>query len=388
MKTLKQILEVYSPKSADEKRFVNKHITVKHADRNGNGDDVFTASNVKTIDRAKEKKGHDAKASEAVYEQQSTGKFAVYLKGGALGERRPTDHPKHGKLISVHDSAEEAKAKASRWNKMLSPGEKQYYKLKHHVKPVTEEVEQIDEAHGKITHYLDKNHIEAHKDWVDSEGFDTKLRALPKNHPLHKTHVGIVDTPGSDYGYNSEHGIPVYKYKAAMKQKAKMKKEEVEQIDEVGDTAKGQKALAKIHHRAANRVVSKQAEKDPAYARKAQQTANRAWERLAIEEIEQLDELSKSTINSYAKKKWQKMVDKGSDNLHIVKDVKNLNRADKRLAKEEVEVNEVLKVSHGAGAWIKDFQDSDNPKFAGKSKEQRKQQALAAFYAARRSGKE
>ena len=59
-----------------------------------------------------------------------------------------------------------------------------------------------------------------------------------------------------------------------------------------------------------------------------------------------------------------------------------------KTAKEEIEINEVLKVSGGAGEWIKDFQGSDNPKFAGKSKEQRKQQALAAFYAAKRAGKE
>ena len=35
----------------------------------------------------------------------------------------------------------------------------------------------------------------------------------------------------------------------------------------------------------------------------------------------------------------------------------------------------------GAGEWIKDFQKSDNPKFAGKSQDKRKQMALAAYYA-------
>jgi hypothetical protein len=42
--------------------------------------------------------------------------------------------------------------------------------------------------------------------------------------------------------------------------------------------------LAKVHHRAADRVTSKQADKDPAYARKAQQTQDRAWDRLAVKE--------------------------------------------------------------------------------------------------------
>ena len=55
-------------------------------------------------------------------------------------------------------------------------------------------------------------------------------------------------------------------------------------VAEAGDTAKGQKMLAKVHNRAADRVTSKQADKDPAYARKAQQTQDRAWDRLAVKE--------------------------------------------------------------------------------------------------------
>lgn len=48
-------------------------------------------------------------------------------------------------------------------------------------------------------------------------------------------------------------------------------------------------------------------------------------------------------------------------------------------------INEVLSKNAPAGAWIKDFVDSDNPKFAGKSKEKRKQMALAAYYAKQRN---
>ena len=62
------------------------------------------------------------------------------------------------------------------------------------------------------------------------------------------------------------------------------KKKEEGSLEEYGDTAKGQKMLSKVHHRAADRVTSKQADKDPAYARKAQQTQDRAWDRLAVKE--------------------------------------------------------------------------------------------------------
>ena len=53
-----------------------------------------------------------------------------------------------------------------------------------------------------------------------------------------------------------------------------------ESIEEYGDTAKGQKMLTKVQKRAVDRVVSKKADTDPKYAKKNQQTANRAWDRM------------------------------------------------------------------------------------------------------------
>ena len=69
MKTIKDLFEVYRPKSPDEQRFVDKHVTIKHPDRNGNEDDVFKASNIKTIERKKDRKGYDAGDDEKVYEE-------------------------------------------------------------------------------------------------------------------------------------------------------------------------------------------------------------------------------------------------------------------------------------------------------------------------------
>ena len=43
-----------------------------------------------------------------------------------------------------------------------------------------------------------------------------------------------------------------------------------------------------------------------------------------------------------------------------------------------------LKVSHGIGAWIKDFQKSDAPQFKGKSDKERRDQAIAAYLSAKR----
>ena len=69
MKTLKSFLEGYRPKSSDEQRFVDKHVIAKIGDRNGNGDDVFNATNVKPVKREKERHGYDPKEDEKVYEE-------------------------------------------------------------------------------------------------------------------------------------------------------------------------------------------------------------------------------------------------------------------------------------------------------------------------------
>jgi len=68
-KTLRQVLEVYEPKPADEKKFKDKHVVAKHADANGNKDDVFKATNVKTVDRYKEAHGYNPGQDEKVYEE-------------------------------------------------------------------------------------------------------------------------------------------------------------------------------------------------------------------------------------------------------------------------------------------------------------------------------
>lgn len=56
------------------------------------------------------------------------------------------------------------------------------------------------------------------------------------------------------------------------------------------------------------------------------------------------------------------------------------------LTEEEIDaqIQEVLSKDASAGEWISDFVHSDNPKFEGKSKEKRKQMALAAYYAKQR----
>ena len=59
----------------------------------------------------------------------------------------------------------------------------------------------------------------------------------------------------------------------------------------------------------------------------------------------------------------------------------------KTLDIEEENLDEKLKASDSMGTWIKDFQDSDAPQFKGKSKEKKRQMAIAAALDARRGKK-
>jgi len=58
--------------SEGTQEFVNDHEIEVIADRNGNGDEVFKGSVVKTVDRKKEKHGYNAKESEDVNERRLT----------------------------------------------------------------------------------------------------------------------------------------------------------------------------------------------------------------------------------------------------------------------------------------------------------------------------
>jgi hypothetical protein len=65
-----------------------------------------------------------------------------------------------------------------------------------------------------------------------------------------------------------------------------------------------------------------------------------------------------------------------------------LNKEDVSEYELDEMINEVLSKNASAGDWIDDFVHSDNPKFAGKSKAERKKMALGAYYGAQKEAYE
>ena len=203
---------------------------------------------------------------------------------------------------------------------------------------------------------------------------------------------------------------------------AKARNEEVEQIDEKNVPTSPEKWA-----RAKAAAKSKFAVYPSAYANgwasKKYKAMGGGW-KTANEEVEELDELDKSTLGSYIKKaskdiekhtiatrdygdkagkskKYSDFVDNAAASVKSTQKVDkrkdNIGKAVNRLTKEEIElteeqldemINEVLGKDATAGDYIHDFIHSDNPKFAGKSKAERKKMALGAYYGAQKEAYE
>jgi len=94
------------------------------------------------------------------------------------------------------------------------------------------------------------------------------------------------------------------------------------------------------------------------------------------------DRSSGKSYNYHGKEEKKKLEDQEKAMAEYKGGVKKLPPGKAKGIKEEVEqVDEVLTKKTTAGETIHDFVHSKNPKFAGKSKEKRKQMALAAYYA-------
>lgn len=192
MKTLKDILEVYQAKSKDERRFVDKHIVVKHRDRNGNGDPVFQATNIKAVGREKERHGYEPGQDEEVYEQAkwkqnqnpkahtiqhdySTGRDVKVARGNT----GPEDNPVEAELGSLPHrqssgyntpnrqapSGSGAKISKQRTDALKTRVRAGIQRLKSTPKPnLPEEYESLDESYDEMKSHYNK--------WADAHAGD------------------------------------------------------------------------------------------------------------------------------------------------------------------------------------------------------------------------
>jgi len=274
------------------------------------------------------------------------------------------------------------------------------------------------EYERKVVSYLKKKY---------SEEVEKELRDALDRH----TDKALAANRRGDDEAVKVHQVYINKIKTKMAKFAKNESmEEIEQVDEESLTA-GKRLISKhgegshtarvykdteyneyqVHHYKDGKhmgegPVSYHDDKEDAEA-----TAKQSIKRGMKEEVEEIEELSKSTLASYAKKavtdaRLKQGTGKEYEALSRIKRSSNTKaalarlgrqvkmkaqsremgaaKAIDRLAKEEVELEEKLKPSMGAGEYVSDFKKSDAPQFQGKSKEKRRQMAIAAYLSAKR----
>jgi hypothetical protein len=237
----------------------------------------------------------------------------------------------------------------------------------------------------------DKEFADSHKDKSDAD-----LRSMAWRHGH-----GKPGTPGHEHYVNRRNrGL----------------KEEVEQIDELSTDL-----LHRAAHKAAKVAMTDvQGRSGPIFKKRAAQANKFRAKGMEQEKKERamkeeaLDEISNKLALSYAKSAEKSMdaaaakgsaghetfmkrnaghklaLDKTNPEHKRLKakvgttDANAKDTAYKKAISEEV-IDEVLTKSTTAGETIHDFVHSDNPKFKGKSKEKRKEMALAAYYAKQRN---
>lgn len=176
MKTLKQLLEKtekpepsapvepdsitsYVPKTKDEKRFMDKHVVKKTDDANGNGDDVFRASNIKAYDRTSTRHGYNTKDDQKVYEQKTLTQI--------LGEK---------KLTSAEMKKREEIAQAMERDNPGMDKSKKMAIATATAKRVAEESEQVNEVSLALAKRA-RDKAEKHVDWDEDD-----MRDRPEGH--------------------------------------------------------------------------------------------------------------------------------------------------------------------------------------------------------------
>ena len=288
-KTLKDFLEGYlKVKSADEQKFIDKHVTAKNPDRNGNGDDVFKG-NTKPVDRRKDRKGYNPGEDEKVYEE---------LKGN----QHKIDANKNGK-VDAHD-----------------------FHLLRKKKKVAEDAEQIDElSHDTLRGYRMKaKSIADHggeqrtkgRELAGRKSYGGRMAGIEKAKVMAKEEVEELDETAKivahlqkRYGDNirkshvrsaaNDFGVDASKLARAVRTKLGKNMLDEEQIDEISATTKdsyAQKAGKQLPD------LFNKSGKDADSARKYYNRKNTV-RKIANEEVEELDEklTAKTPMGTYIK---------------------------------------------------------------------------------------
>jgi hypothetical protein len=328
-------------KNPDEQKFIDKHVTAKTQDRNGNGDDVFNAANVKKADRKKERHGYEPGEDEKVYE-------GYYVM-------------RNGQSISYHQDKESADKRA-RTSNMRGGSNATVVKDDRSVK---------EELKGS------QHKIDANKNGkVDAHDFHL-LRKKKKV----AEEVEITEASVADVAKTAHLHVRAGKH---------------DSIHTAIQSAVNTHFPSSVHSAVTRKKVAAQ-------ALNKIQSMNKS--KMTKEEAEQIDELSEPTVRTYYNKageQGKKIADKmkmvGGDFSSDGSDTKTLRKraagramalkrrsGEVKMSEDAENVDEKLDMKKASmGTVVKDFQKSDAPQFQGKSQKKRQAMAVAAKLTAER----
>lgn len=418
----------YKPKAGDEQKFVAKHKIEKYADRAGNGDDVYNASNVKHAQDDEEESRHGYKHPED--RKVNEAKTCNMTEAGTMCEvHGMSDCSKGGKktkILREKDIEEEAEELGEVWivtyggNKVAKhPNQKSAMR---HAREVGGKVSATHGAKGvKASVALAKAEkpTKMKRPWDVSEATterrDSNIKttdgvtggnAAPKKPKKSPSFAKFVspdkeDEPEDDNDRQKmDSEIETAKHKARLKRIEAGKDDgaaalepsydEKPDNDEAPEPKKSDD-IAKLPKVGDVRPLFKSKEDEDEHERLSkasmdpegttQKFLRGLKDKQEKERSDKEDEfLGKMGVGDETKKAYKSASPEGK--LAALDTMMKTSQA--KVAKLK-SVNEVLSKKAPAGEWIKDFQKSDNPKFAGKSMEKRKQMALAAYYAKQRN---
>ena len=340
----------YSPKAGDERKFADKHHIDQHADRVGNGDDVYNASNIKQVSMTGH--GHKSRNDEKVYEAAScnmteAGKLCEVhgmkkcmpvlkekpvkeeaideISSGLASRYLNKTKPEYSSPAEVEKRKEgRALALKKKW------GNKNFGTAEPRVK-ATEEVEQVDEI--LIQNYISgpKNKSAQVRKNMNTDNYSVKkitdgtVVGISNHDDVSAAHAAAKKHLSEGYGNDLSRGLST---SSLIKKNTGHK---------VHFNTKSQ-----MIHTDSNKVITQNAD-NHSVPELIQHAKN------FKEEVEQVDELSSDTLKNYAKRAKQnydslKKVKVSHDDAASViinrgmrNRTKGVNRAITRLVNDEVE---------------------------------------------------
>lgn len=323
-KKLKELAELYKPKAKGEQNFVKKHVTVKHKDRNGNGDDVFNATKIKSIDKSPEH-GYNAGEDEAVYEETThKGSYDEWKK----------KLPNHTSYIdsTEHESQSHAYKRVGPKRDKVKIGT-YYHKA----------------GYGTLKEGVIGNAIHNTKQLVKGAKGLWPVKGGSFHKPAFKSDPKKIEEP-EKIRVKDRNGNIVESEVLAELSKAAVKRYKGAALDNLNYHSKQWDRLAKLHSFSLGQ--EKAFDKHDKEAEKRYSGINKANKKLGLpghnlkEEI--LDELSKSTLGSYVKKASKDNVYAAASNAKgwgkkADRRQKYINKAIDNITKEDVDLQELSK---------------------------------------------